>query len=288
MLITSDSIMNTLNSDLASTAADGAASTAAGTSRDYTSHDPSAGFNALWGEALKTQARIATEMSNLEAAATRLLGRPIALTTVPDMAGPFAVLKHNMVDCLEKTAMATMVPAQMTVRPDQSMKADALRVADQDFDPEDYWSKMRARYGAGKGADVACEQVVEQLVRDLRLSKHAPTRKKTTLTMKIKADTDSDRRGGFSLEYDTFDRMCRILAGLATFCTWAGNEEAARKIAAYRATEFDRRLQLRQPHDLGGIVVTYGYTFVELRLRTDLGDRFQEFVSTFAGNAFAE
>lgn len=280
--------MNSLNPKLATTAADDAPSSTAGTSPDQTSHDPSAGFNALWAEALKARARIATEMRNLEAAATRLLRRPIGLTTAPDMARPFSVLKHHMADHLEKTAIATMVPAQMTVRPDESLKADALCGADQDFDPEAYWSKLQARYGVGKGADVACEQVVGQLVNDLRLDKHPPSRKKASLAMKIKASTDTDLRGGFSLDYHTFDRMCRILVGMATFCTWAGDGEAARKIVAYRATEFDRCLQQRQPHDLGGLVVTYGHSFIELRLRSDLGDRFQEFVSTYAGNALGQ
>lgn len=288
MLITSERTMNSLNPNLASKTANEAASIADGTSPDHSSRDPSAGFNALWAEALKAQARIATEMSSLEAAATRIFGQRICLTTVPDMARPLAVLKRHMVDWLEKTAMATMVPAQMTVRPDESLKADALCTTDQDFDPETYWSKLQARYGAGKGADVACEQVVEQLVNDLRLDKHPPSRKKATLAIKIKASTDTDLRGGFSLEYHTFDRMCRILVGMATFCTWAGDGEASRKIVAYRATEFDRRLQQRQPHDLGGLVVTYGHSFIELRLRSDLGDRFQEFVSTYAGKALAE
>lgn len=160
------------------------------------------------------------------------------------------------------------------------------------FDPDVIWAALERRYGGQAGVDLAYEQVATQLVSQFGLVRHPPLRRANRLQLEARVYCERRFSGGNRLSYNSEETARKLLAALATFCTWAGDSVSAAALATPGKAWSDACEDLVSRHRVSFGPSVSIVTFLEklqVDLWGDLGEtKFQAFIGRFGAKALAQ
>ena len=168
-----------------------------------------------------------------------------------------------------------------------SLLPDSWREAeDKDFDPDQLWVALEAKYGGDYGIELGRKQLGSEIVSAFCLGRNPPVRKSNRLELSDTIYTEKKYRGGVELAYTTAESVRKLHVAMAAFCEWAGDYATARKLEA-RAKDLwgNRDITSRERFDFGGIGYVTFNTSMTWEIYGELGDKFQAFISRYGREA---
>lgn len=160
------------------------------------------------------------------------------------------------------------------------------KVEDEDFDPDQLWRVLEAKYGGDYGVELGRTQLAAQIVSAFCLGRNPPVRKANRLELSDTIYTEKKFRGGVEMGYSTAEAVCKLHVAMASFCEWAGDYETARRLETRSAALYrNRDVTSRERFDMGGIGYVTFNTSMTWEIYGELGDKFQAFISKYGREA---